>query len=460
MEIERRTFLRDVEELDRERLEALQSRKLAAQVERLHATNRFYANRWREAGVDPASVRSRDDLQRLPFTTKEDVLADQERVPPYGDRLGVPLDDVYELTLTSGTSGRAKEVHAHTEADARKRGALSAMAWSWAGLRTGDIAAAHVAANNAASLWCMDRGIRAIGRMPYLVGHLSFDERLETMAQFGVDLLFAMPSALNGLAASCQALGAEPSEMFPGLRSIITSGESWPVAWIERMESVWGARIYEVYGSTQTYAAFGAACCERGALVDGRRGFNHLFEWTTLYEVLDPVTLETAVPGERGELVITHLDKEASPLVRFRTGDVVRWFEAGTCPCGRAAISIEAGTVGRFDDMLKLRGQNVWTADVDALVFTHVEVDEFQVDVTIAPNGREQLDLRIGLHPGAAIDSDSFAAKLTSELKHATALRFDVRVVPRDSLPHFDSPDKKARRWHDRRHEGLAGARQ
>jgi phenylacetate-CoA ligase len=161
-------------------------------------------------------------------------------------------------------------------------------------------------------------------------------------------------------------------------------------------------------------------------------------------------------PGERGELVLTHLDREASPLVRFRTGDLVRWYPAGSCPCGRVLRSLETGTVGRADDMLKIRGQNVWTSAVDTLVLAHREVDELQVEVRMDQRGRDVIDLRHAYAPTPPMDPHAYVTDLVKELNDAVGLRFDVRVVEAAELPHFDSPDKKARRWMDRRHESLA----
>jgi phenylacetate-CoA ligase len=435
-----------------------QDRQLQAQLERVAATNPFYVRRWEDAGVDPAGVTSVEHLRDLPFTVKDDLLADQADVPPYGLRLGIDPRQVHEITMTSGTSGKAKEVHAFSKADARRRGELTATGWRWAGLRPGDAAIAHVGANNAASLWCMVRGIRSTGRMPYLVGHASFDERLDLMQRFGVDLMFAMPSALTGLAARCEELSIDPRRDFPYLRAVMTSGESWPVEWVERMEDFWGIRVFEVYGSTQTHAAYGASCCEQGAVVDGQRAHNHLLEWASIYEILDPVTHDPTPPGERGELVITHLDREASPLVRFRTGDIVRWFPAGSCPCGRPLRSLETGTIGRADDMLKIRGQNVWTSSVDTLVLAHPEIDELQVELRMDGRGRDVIDMRLAFGASPPADVEGFLIGLAAELKAATDLRFDLRVVGTSELPHFDSPDRKARRWTDRRHDSLAGS--
>lgn len=441
-------------------LRSYQERKLLRQLERIAVTNGFYRAHWRGHAADPGKVRTVEDLRTLPFVTKQDLLADQTSSPPYGKRLGVPPSEVHEITLTSGTSGLEKEVHAHTLADARLRGQLTAVGWSWAGMSPNDIGVAHFAANNAASLGSVDRGIRSIGRMPYLVGHASFDERLQMMESYGVDVMFAMPSALTALAKRCSELGKDPKTAFPRLRAVICGGESWPVEWAQRMEEFWGIRIYEVYGSTQTNAAFGAASCEVGAVAGGARGRNHLFEWTTYYEVIHPVTTEPTPPGERGELVITHLDKEASPLVRFRTGDTVRWFPAGACPCGRWLRSVESGTVGRNDDMLKIRGQNVWTSSVDSVVLAHPEVDEFQVMVDVDQRGRDTISMALALNRGYEGRAAELVSLLMAELKATTNLRFDIRVVPGEDVLHFDSPDRKARRWTDNRATGLSLAAQ
>src|SRR5690606_9431356 len=147
---------------------------------------------------------------------------------------------------------------------------------------------------------------------------------------------------LNGMATLCRELGIVPEKAFPDLSFIMVSGESWPVEWVLRMQELWQAKITEVYGSTQLNAAYGAACCAAGAVVDGERGSNHLFEWTTLYEVIDPQTGEHVAPGEPGELVITHLDKQASPIMRFRSGDRVTYYPYTRCRCGRQLDVLEA----------------------------------------------------------------------------------------------------------------------
>jgi phenylacetate-CoA ligase len=445
-----------LERLDRAELQALQLRRLNRQVERLWATNRFYQRLWRDAGLEPGGLRSLDDLRRFPVTTKEDVLDDQAANPPYGDRLGVDVRDVWEITLSSGTSGRSQEVHAHTARDAHMR-SMHGIAFRWAGMQADETLVFHVGISNSASHGPFHRGIRAIGKLPYLVGHLGFEKRLELMQRFGMDHMYVMPSALNGLTQLIEQGGGTPAEMFPGLRSIVMSGEGWPVDFIERMEEAWGARIFEGYGASQTYAGFIMSSCEHGAVTDGRRNGLHWYEWAAFMEVVDPDTLEPVGPGEAGELIVTHLEKEASPLVRFRTRDRVVYRPWTDCSCGRQLDMIEAGTVGRWDDMIKIKGENVFPLEVDEIVFARPLVEEYQARVFIGDKGRDSAEIRLAI--AGDRDRDEVAAlvaDLGGELKQRTNINYSIRPVDPEELPRYTTPDLKPRRWTDERQTQLS----
>lgn len=182
----------------------------------------------------------------------------------------------------------------------------------------------------------------------------------------------------------------------------------------------------------------------------------HFYEWAILLEVLDPDTLEPVAPGEVGELVITHLEKEASPLVRFRTRDRVRHLPWTECPCGRQLDMVESGTIGRWDDMLKIKGQNVFPTEVDEIVFARAAIGEYQTRVFIGDSGRDVVEMRVGLidgpdDPGVATTLDG----LRRELKDATNVSFDLKPVPLGDLPQYTTPDAKPRRWSDERQADL-----
>lgn len=447
-------FYPTLESMSATEISELQGRKLRAQVERAADTNPFYSQRWKDAGLDPRKVLTREDIRRLPVITKEDIIEDERENPPFGTFLGVRPDQIWEVALSSGTSGKGQEIHAWTVRDAHLRGALNAIGWAWAGVTRRDAAIFHIGATNSSSVGCMMRGIRGAGRLPYLVGHAGFEERLDLMLKFGVDAMYMMPSALNGLTVLAQKRGIEPRRAWPKLKAIMTSAESWPVEWVRRMEEFWGARVYEEYGSTQTMGTYGMTNCELGAVAGDHRGALHFFNWSFLYEVLDPNTLEPVKPGEEGELVVTHLDKEASPLLRFRTRDRVRWFPHTECGCGRELDFAQSGTIGRWDDMLKVKGQNIWPPTIDSIVLSYPFVDEYQATIFIDDHGRDQVDLRYAAKPGHTVP-DGFEKQLAERLKQETLLTMLVRSVAPSEVPHFETPDKKARRWSDDRHAGL-----
>lgn len=444
-----------LELLERPALEDLQLRRLNRLLERLRTDNPFYGELWRERGAPTGPLTSLRDIRHFPVIAKEDLLADQAAAPPYGRRLGVPEEHVWEITLSSGTSGSTQEVHAHTARDAHLRGLLHGLAFWWAGGGPGDVLAHHVGVSNSASHGSFHRGFRAVGSMPYLMGYAGFEKRLELMQSFGLDVMYVMPSALNGLTTLCQSRGVSPREMFPKLRSIVMSGEAWPVSFVERMQEEWGAPIFEGYGASQTYGAFIMSNCEHGAVSDGERGLLHWYEWAALLEVLDPDTLEPVEPGQAGELVVTLLEKEASPLVRFRTRDKVVYRPWHECSCGRQLDAIEAGTVSRWDDMVKIKGENVFPHEVDEIVFARAEIGEYQGRVTIGEAGRDVAEIRVALADGPA-DSKALLAALREELKRKTNVNFELTLVALESLPQWTTPDVKPRRWTDERQARLA----
>jgi phenylacetate-CoA ligase len=143
--------------------------------------------------------------------------------------------------------------------------------------------------------------------------------------------------------------------------------------------------------------------------------------------------------------------------MRFRSGDRVTWFPNGRCPCGRQTNLIEAGTIGRVDDMLKVKGATIWPAEVDRVIFTHEEISEYQARVFISEKGRDEIELRFATHRTLSDDAArALTAQLVAELKELTTVTFRAAVVSESSLPNFSHPDKKARRFTDDRHAGLA----
>ena len=181
----------------------------------------------------------------------------------------------------------------------------------------------------------------------------------------------------------------------------------------------------------------------------------HLLDPYYYTEVIDPETLKPVGPGEEGEAVVTVLYREASPVVRFRTHDKVRYYPYNHCPCGRPYSIWEAGNVSRYDDMMKIKGTNVWPSMVDGVLFSRPEADEYAGQVWIDAQGREHVLIRLAFkdsHPRSAEEKERLMAELSRELLRQTGVTMAVKEVPRNELPIYEF---KARRWTDERKKGL-----
>lgn len=442
------TRLRTYDRLTADELDRVQGAKLTRLVDRLR-TEPWYAER---LGHLPQRL-TREDIRRLPTTSKSDYITDQEEHPPFGRRLAVPESRVAMSHVTGGTSGLGRETHGLTWRDVEACGHLSGFAYQWAGLGYSEPAVFNIGMSNATGGNAMLRGIQSIGHVQTLIAHLGFKDRLRHLLTFPPVGMFGTPSAINGLATAAHELGIDLKESLPRLRFLLTAAEPYPVEWAMTMEEVWGARLHEDYGATQSASSISASTCERGAVVDGARGFMHLYEWSFLFEVLDPDSEEETPPGEFGELVITTLDKEASPVLRYRTRDRVRFLGRDACPCGRSAAVIECGSITRYDDMLKIKGQNVFPAQMEALLFSRPEVRELRGRIRIDERGRDDLLLEVALSPGTPED---LLTELALAFRNEFNIRPTIRAVDLTDLPVWSSPEAKARRFIDERFDQLA----
>jgi phenylacetate-CoA ligase len=453
-----RMFNPAIEQLDRERLLDLQWQKLAYQLDYLHRTNPFYREAMEEAGAKPPDITSIEAFrERVPFCDKPALLEDQNRRPPYGDRLGADPLDVRMLYMTSGTSGVGQEVYGHTWADALGSGTkcLEGPFW-WMGLTKGDRVFIMVPIASLAFGLMSVETARLGGYVTFPAFNLDSGAKLAAMKRFSVSTIMATPTHVARLTTVARELGIDPQADFPDLKGIFVAGQAYPVELAQRLEEVWGTKLYETYGSSQGNG-FTASTCEHGAVrADGERGAMHVFEHRAILEVLDPDTWAPVAPGEEGMAVITNLDVEGSPLLRFRTNDKVRYL-GHDCPCGRPWSMIEAGTISRYDDMLKIRGMNIWPSVVDDTVLGRDEVDEYLAEVYVDDANNEQVNLTFALSETAAAAMapearERLRAELVDELKRKTNVTFQLREVPRAELPVFEF---KAIRWRDARQQDL-----
>lgn len=444
--------------LDAAGMRALQLGKLRRLVERLDASSTFYRDRWRKAGVTPDSIRSLDDLRRLPTIGKADCLADQNAQPPFGARLGIRPDEVALVCMTGGTSGQGQEIYGRSQRDLVMQGYFHLLPWYIAGLRKGDVALNCVPSGGLTTGgWGPTEGFRSAGALPLTAGGtMSTDAKIDLMCRFGdLAFIYASTNYLHTLTEAVRRRSIDPRRQFPKLKAAFIAAEGYPVEWAAHVQDFWGFTLHEGYGSTQG-AGFICSTTERGVVgKDGGRGAMQCFDWHVIVEVIDPDTGEHVEPGEFGEVVLTNLDIEGSAVVRFRTGDRVRLLPAGSAGNGRSWTCIESGTIGRYDDMMKIRGNNVWPSAVDIAVFAQPEVAEYVGRVFVDDKARTEVVVKVGLKPEFAARDEPFRAGVVERVRDAIKQRTNVQMVveevARETLPYFEN---KARRWIDERPDG------
>lgn len=441
----------------RTELEALQLARLQRQVARVYARSRYYRDKMDAAGIGPGNIRSLSDFSRIPTSQKADFLRDQQEYPPYGSRLSVPRESVALINMTGGTSGLGQEIYGRTQHDVALQGYLHYLPWYLAGLRPGHIALNCVPQGGLTTGgWGPPEGFRVAGaaaiNAPATMGT---DAKIDLMLRFGdINFIYSSTNYLHTLTEALRRRGISPAEAFPGMRGLFIAGEGYPLDWARGIVRYWGCALHEGYGSTQG-AGFIAASCERGVVRnDGKPACLHFFEWENFVEVIDPATGRHVSPGGEGEIVLTNLSVLGSPVVRFATGDKARFVGCRECGCGRSWNGIEAGGIARYDDMIKIRGNNMWPSAVDAVMFSFPEVAEYTGRVYVGDQGRTEVELRYATKGGVAEGVlPELTRVLTERIRERTNVLMKLSVAPREQLPVFEY---KARRWTDERKAGYA----
>jgi phenylacetate-CoA ligase len=421
--------------------------------------NRFFA-RWYSGGVPaPDDVASWDDIRRVPVVRKDAILADAASEPPYGTRFQARPVDVVEVVESSGTSGLGREVQALTPEDRELVIRAKMFQFFWPGCRRGTVVALHMPVSMAAgALWSL-QALQRLESNVLRLGTLETEARVEYMRRYGVEVTAASTAYLMRLEHVAESVGMDIQRDFPVLKSIYIGSGGWTRAWAELRAARWNARLFEVYGSSQR--AF-AITCEYGILRDGQPGVMHFLPHVALTEVIDRETGAHVAPGEEGEIVVTPFGQRATPLIRYATGDRATYLPGGACPCGRAFDGLEAGSVGRYDDMLRLKEVNVWPETIDDVVLGTGWAADYRGDVSIGEDGRERARIQVQFRPELQEDvKGRLLARLAEDLHARIGLHFDCEEWAGASLL-GDAPDGidpsslKIKRWADSRPSSLA----
>jgi phenylacetate-CoA ligase len=430
------------ETLARERLEALQLAKLRRQCEWAAARSPWYGRRFASEGFDPAQLRTLADLRRIPMLTRDDWMASQEAKPPYGEIPVIAGEGAIRIHTTSGTTGRGPL----RALDSRKDWAWIAEMWCYAiwgcGIRPVDTAYIAFGYGSFIGFWGLHYAMEKVGVLNVPGGAQSTEARVLQIVDFGATVLAATPTYAIRLAQEAGRLDIDLRGS--SVKRLILSGE--PAGSIPQtkalIEELWGAKAFDTAGMTEIGTIMVFECAHQP-------GGTHIIEDQVIEEVLDPETLEPAQYGERGERVVTSFGRGSTPLLRYRTGDLVCRVPASTCACGRGFDIYEGGILGRVDDMKVIRGTNVYPRAIEAVVREFPEVEEFQT--VISHEGiRDEITLRLEMKPEWRTDAwEALHESLHSRLGHAhEGLNFRIERVGPGELPRFEL---KARRMIDMR---------
>lgn len=440
------TRIRDAayERADRDSIKALQLERLRAMLEHVAATNSFYRDRWRAAGVDVTEIGSLEEFSaRVPMVEKRDFVLDQEVEPPFGSRLrhAMELGDRVEVYTTSGTTGQGVEVHLQTEREIRSMVEMYGFHFAWAGLKRGDQALLTLPLTMFGGGRIEWQGAVGYGLTVYPAGNYDAAQKLQLLQRFRPKAIYGSTSYFGHLAAVSETLPPCSS-----IEVLLTGLEGVGYSFLEQLQQQWNAKAFDRFGCTQMRSDF-MFTCEAGIGSSGRRGLLHNLDPFVLTEVIDPETGKHVRDGEFGEIVVTSLYHWDTPVVRNRLRDGGVWHPADYCGCGRPFDGLEVVSVARTDDLIKVKGVLVYPQAVDDTVFSFSEVDEYHVVVTSSPSMADVLTVEVMPKQELSDEQAStFRSALGSTLKERIGLNFDVTFV--DSLPRSEY---KARRWRDER---------
>ncbi len=410
-----------VERAPMEELHAIQLRKLRQLVENVYNCSRFYRSRFDEAGVKPSDIKTLEDITKLPFTYKKDL---RDNYPT--NMFCVPLNQVVRFHVSSGTTGKPTVV-GYTKGDIDMWSNSLARAFTACGIGRGDIMQVSYGYGLFTGGLGAHYGAEEVGASVIPMGVGNTERQIELMKDLKATAIACTPSYLLHMDEVAKKMGISIKDD-TDLRCAVLGAEPWSLETRNRIEKSMGIKAYDIYGTSEMSGPLFTECNEQNGI--------HVWADHFLLEIIDK-NGDQVKDGQKGELVITTLSKEALPLVRYRVGDITI-LNNEECKCGRTHPRIMRIT-GRTDDMLIIRGINVFPSQVESVLMTIPEVGEhFQI---VAERNGELDDLTVRVEVGKTAFSDKIAdlmkleKKIQYELKKVLNLQTKVELVETGTLP-------------------------
>ena len=413
-------FHPELETMSRVDIEHLQLERLKATIKRC-MNSEFYRKRFSEHNLKPEDIRSLDDLQKIPFTTKQDLRDNY----PFGLAC-VPMEDVVRLHSSSGTTG-TPTVILHTQHDLDEWANAVARCLYMVGLRPGDIFQNSSGYGMFTGGLGFQYGAERLGMLTVPAAAGNTKRQIKFIKDFGTTALHAIPSYTGRLYEVMHDMGIDPRKDTK-LKTLIIGAEPHSDEQRKRIEDMLGVKAYNSFGMSEMCGP-GVAfeCKEQNGL--------HIWEDYYIVEIVDPQTLKPVPEGEVGELVLTTLNREAMPLLRYRTRDLTRILP-GECPCGRHHKRLDR-MKGRSDDMMILKGVNIFPIQIEEVLMRFKELGSNYLITLTNLEANDEMTVEVELNEFN--DDYGFMQRLTKDitrqLKDEILITPRVKLVPKGSLP-------------------------
>ena len=418
--MEKRYFQPEIETMPVEQINKMQSEKLVKQVKHVYENVPYYRNLMDEKGVTPDDIKGIEDLYKLPFLTK----ADLRDAYPYG-LLATPLKDCVRIHSTSGTTGK-RVVAFYTQKDIDLWDDCCARAIVAVGGDKEDVCQVAYGYGLFTGGFGLNGGSQKVGCLTLPMSSGNTDRQVQFMMDLEATILCCTPSYAAYIGEYLKEHGYKPSDN--KLKAGIFGAEPWTEEMRHSIEEALGIKAYDIYGLTESTGPGVAFECEE------QTGM-HINEDHFLAEIIDPDTGEVLPEGEKGELVFTSLDKEAFPLLRYRTRDICV-LSRKKCSCGRTLIKM-AKPMGRSDDMLIIRGVNVFPSQIETVLLNEGYSPNYQI-VVDRINNNDTFDINVELNPEQFTDTVSgisaMEKKLAEAMKTMLGINPSIHLVPPKSI--------------------------
>jgi phenylacetate-CoA ligase len=421
--------------MPREEIEELQLERLQATLNRVYKNVTCYRNKFKESGIVPEDVTSLSELSKLPFTTKEDLRLNY----PYG-MFAVPLREVVRIHSSSGTTGKPTVV-GYTKNDLKVWSNLVARFMTAAGVNSDDVVQIAFGYGLFTGAFGLHYGSEAIGASVIPMGAGNTEKQIMIMQDYRTTALVSTPSYAVTIAERMEKMGIDPKSLC--LKVGLFGAEPWSEALRREIEGRLGLVATDNYGLSEIIGPGVAGECQA-------RGGMHISEDAFIAEIIDPDTGETLPPGSIGELVLTSLNKEAFPMVRYRTRDITS-LDYSKCDCGRTTVRMKK-TMGRSDDMLIIKGVNVYPSQIEDVLFA-VEGCQPHYQLVVDRQGAlDTLEIRIEVTENIFFDEmkmqKAFLDKVERRIDSVLGVGAAVKLVEPNSIPRAEG---KASRVIDKR---------